>query len=91
MKRSAIKIGEQVVLPFKNEKTTGPAGEIVSFNITLRHRSIQVAESRMTTFLSSAAEALPQSIAGMLSYIESIDPLQAEWFLLQVAEQIAQG
>lgn len=72
VKVSAIKAGFEL----NSLKQQGPSQEINSFNIDISKQGLKISESRMNLFQSRIWNASPEEMAGIHSYVNSVNPMQ---------------
>jgi hypothetical protein len=61
---------------FNQSKSHAPAEEISAFNIILRNGSLKIDDRRLDLFRHEIAGGSPEKIAGISSYIRSVNPDQ---------------
>jgi Reverse transcriptase (RNA-dependent DNA polymerase) len=62
---------------FNTDKEQGPSTTVTAFNIQLSHGKIRITDSRMAMFIETCQTTdNPSVIAGINSYIRSVDPSQ---------------
>lgn len=69
------------------EKLEGPAESITAFNISLSSRNMEIIDARLSEFKKTVATSLSESeIAGVISYVMSINTKQAQDLKLLLAD-----
>lgn len=77
-----IDIAENALFPIGTGKREGPAPEITAFNIELSHEALRIADGRIAELRRNyLVAASAYSRAGILSYIDSVNPSQGKSLL----------
>jgi len=74
-----IDLASKALFPVSREKREGPAEEVTAFNIRVSRAALRITDERMAELRLSYQSATSEfSRAGILGYVDSVSPAQAD-------------